>query len=73
MRSKKRWTLAKLFTVTLLAIPAMSCRTTVSNGMNDLSFCQAAKPIYWSGKDTAETIKQVKELNAVYQSGCGWK
>jgi hypothetical protein len=29
-----------------------------------------AKPIYWSAKDTDETIRQVKAHNAVYKAEC---
>lgn len=34
------------------------------------SFCALAKPIYWSAKDTDETIAQAKEHNAVWKSRC---
>ncbi len=33
--------------------------------------CQAFEPIEWSGRDTDETIIQVREHNAVYDSLCG--
>lgn len=36
------------------------------------SFCLIAKPIYWSAKDTDETIKQAKEHNSVGVKLCGW-
>jgi hypothetical protein len=32
--------------------------------------CQAFKPIYWSGKDTAGTVAAVKEHNAAITSIC---
>lgn len=38
---------------------------------NTLAFCDAARPIYWSRKDTLETITQVKTHNAVGKL-CGW-
>jgi len=58
--------------VTLLcAILLASCATTmVSGGKAD--FCAVAKAIYWSDKDTAETVAQVKEHNAVGKTLCGW-
>lgn len=34
------------------------------------SFCLVAKPIYWADGDTDDTIKQVKEHNAVYKRLC---
>jgi hypothetical protein len=36
-----------------------------------LAFCDAAKPIYWSAKDTPKTIEQVKIHNATGKI-CGW-
>jgi hypothetical protein len=44
--------------------------------MTDLSVptdkvaCQSFKPIYWSGKDTADTVAAVKEHNAAISSIC---
>jgi hypothetical protein len=29
-----------------------------------------AKPIFWSAKDTDETLKQIKAANAVWKSLC---
>lgn len=37
------------------------------------SFCDIAKPIYWSDQDTDETIQQAKEHNAVGKDQCGWR
>jgi len=54
-------------------IPLASCQTTsLSDPMtNSLAFCDAARPIYWSRKDTLKTIEQIKEHNAVGKL-CGW-
>lgn len=35
------------------------------------TFCRVAKPITWSSRDTDETIREVKEHNAVYVRLCG--
>ena len=35
------------------------------------AFCDIARPIYWSRKDTLSTIQQVKTHNAVGKI-CGW-
>lgn len=35
--------------------------------------CGTYKPIYWSSKDTDETIRAAKEHNAVGIQQCGWK
>jgi hypothetical protein len=34
------------------------------------SYCMIAKPIFWSAKDTDETLKQIKAANAVWKSLC---
>jgi len=36
------------------------------------SFCDVAKPIYWSKADSADTIVQAKEHNAVGKALCNW-
>jgi len=33
-------------------------------------YCDVEKPISWSTKDTDQTIRDVKEHNAVYKSLC---
>jgi hypothetical protein len=33
--------------------------------------CSVFEPIYWSGSDTDETIKQAKAHNAAWKSLCG--
>lgn len=35
------------------------------------SYCAVAKPIFWSLKDTDETIRQVKGHNAAWKALCG--
>lgn len=57
-----------------LSVTLTACvTTTASKGKtNTASFCQVAEPIYWSSKDTDETIKQVKEHNAVGVQICNW-
>lgn len=68
--SGKQTLRASLLTLLLLPILASCATTTASNATN--SFCLAAKPIYWSAKDTDETIKEAKEHNAVGKKLCGW-
>lgn len=48
--------------------------TLVSSAPPDIpmTFCLVAKPIFWSPKDTDETIKQVKLHNAAGKALCGW-
>lgn len=37
------------------------------------TFCSIAKPITWSSRDTDETIRGVKEHNAVGTRLCHWE
>lgn len=71
MHSPRRSLLAKLSALTLAVTPSM-CQTTTGSGGSDLTFCGGALPIYWSSKDTPETVGQVKEHNAVGRDACGW-
>lgn len=51
-----------------------SCATTTGSGAIETpaAFCDVAKPIAWSARDTDGTIAQVKEHNAVGVALCGW-
>jgi hypothetical protein len=55
----------------LLVIPLAACQTTGS-AVTEATFCGAAKAIYWSKNDTAPTVAQVREHNAVGKSLCAW-
>lgn len=61
-----------------LMLPLMmgACQTTTpSSGIEaqSASFCQTAKAIYYSRHDTAPTIAQIREHNAVGVAlKCGW-
>lgn len=65
------------------ALTLVGCATlTNSNGPTKVSpkpepvqssYCLVAKPIYWSAKDTDDTIRQIKEHNAVWKELCGDK
>jgi len=56
--------------LTLLPI-LPSCATTMASVGTDAVACSAFEPIRWSERDTGETIRQVKELNAVWIAICG--
>jgi len=71
MRSQKLSLLVKLSVLTLPFILTGCLATTVSVG-TDATFCGAARAIYWSSKDTAGTIVQIKEHNAVGRTLCKW-
>lgn len=63
------------FVLTLPAILQGCATTTVSSGKTDATrlACSAFSPVFWSGADTDETIKQAKEHNAAYAAICGLK
>lgn len=47
--------------------------TTLSSETDAATFCAAAKAIYYSRHDTAPTIAQIREHNAVGVAlKCGW-
>jgi hypothetical protein len=49
------------------ATPILSACETIQSAD---SFCAVAKPIMWSSRDTDETIREVKEHNAVWARLC---
>ena len=60
--------------VGVLSVAMASCQTMGSGEkttINVAAFCDVARPIWWSTKDTKKTIAQVKEHNAVGKA-CGW-
>jgi hypothetical protein len=66
--SPRQSLLGKLCALTLLST-LTGCQTTMGSG--EIS-CDPWRPIYWSKADTAGTIGQVKEHNAVGKAICGW-
>jgi hypothetical protein len=55
-----------------LMLPLASCTTTTAGGATKVALCDQFRPIRWSQADTAETIRQAKETNAVGVAVCGW-
>lgn len=60
----------------LLSVSLTACATTTgSSGPTEPppkpTACAVFKPIYWSGKDSDETLKQVREHNAAWKALCG--
>jgi hypothetical protein len=52
-------------------IPACSTLTTASSGISVAhDFCDLAKPIGWSERDTPETKLEVKQHNAAWIANC---
>jgi len=62
----------------MLLMGLAACQTTTPSGeiegpLEGASFCQAARAIYYSRHDTAPTIAQIREHNAVGVAlKCGW-
>lgn len=73
MHSTQPTKLVKLSAAIWLGILTSACQTTGSVATSALLFCDAAKPIYWSTRDTPDTAAQVQEHNAVGKTGCDWK
>lgn len=74
--SAKRTRSVMLLALLLSATTVTGCRTmTASDAISPgaaLAFCDAARPVRWSRRDTLETIAQVKEHNATGVHACGW-
>ena len=59
----------------LLFLSLAACATTTGSGgptepAPRATFCAAAKPIYWSARDTDATIAAVKAHNAAWAGLC---
>lgn len=75
MRSRYATMFVLISTLTLTGCAsAMSFLETTpdTSKIGRASFCDTARPILWSDKDSDGTIKQIKEHNAVGKSLCGW-
>ena len=71
MRSIKHGRLARLCApISLVALT--QCQTMDISATTDAArvACGAFSPIYWSAKDTAATLAQVKEHNAAWTALC---
>lgn len=74
MQHKKRSRLVWLWSA-ISALSLTGCATTMDSSApisQSLLFCDGAKPIYWSPKDTDQTIWSVKAHNRVGKEACGW-
>lgn len=63
----RRRGLAMLFAL-IACVTLTGCARTMASGGTE---CSRWRPIYWSRSDTEETIRQVKEHNAVFKKLCG--
>lgn len=71
MRFAGRTASAMVLSASLTLTPA-GCMTETLSGGTSLTFCDGAKPIFWSSKDTDGTLRQIKGHNAVGVDACGW-
>ena len=78
MRSTAPRALVTLCVLIWLGILTASCATTTASSGVTASedsvrvACTLFDPIYWSDKDTTETVAQIKERNATGKALCGW-
>lgn len=73
--SRKRWTLAGLFAISLHVIlqacaPTMATAEKMESPAQTDVACSSFEPIRWSVQDTDQTIAQVKEHNAAWRALC---
>jgi len=71
MRSGGQTAFVTILSASLMLTLAGCAKETPSGGTS-LTFCDGAKPILWSSKDTDGTLRQIKEHNAVGVDACGW-
>lgn len=69
--------LMQLSRLALLSVSVMlaGCQTktpTVSVATKSAPFCKVAEPIFYHAADTVETVKQIREHNAVGAELCKW-
>lgn len=69
--SRRQTIPGKLCAISLLLTLSGCASLMASSGPTD-TFCLIALPIYWSGKDTDDTIAQAKAHNAVGKTLCRW-
>ena len=60
--------LARHLTLLLIVILIPSCGTMTGSSVR--TECETFKPIYWSSRDSFETVKQVKAHNAAWAALC---
>lgn len=61
-------------TALLLALGlTLTACTVTAGGETKSALCDQFRPIRWSQSDTAETVAQVKQSNAVGAALCNWK
>lgn len=77
---KSLWRRGRLFAPLMPLLVLTGCQSTngtqtsaINGPLDGASFCQAARAIYYSRHDTAPTIEQIREHNAVGAAlKCGW-
>lgn len=58
--------------VLLMLVILNGCATTTASVATEPTFCDTARPITWSSRDTDHTIDEVKQHNARGIELCGW-
>ena len=61
-------------TALLLALlPILASCTMTASSETKSALCDQFRPVLWSSQDTPDTVRQVKEHNAVGVALCRWK
>ncbi|MGI9351967.1 MAG: hypothetical protein ACR2O3_10425 [Rhizobiaceae bacterium] len=58
----------------VIALVLTGCQMVPTVGSDNTRwYCEGFRPITWSARDTTETINQIVEHNAVWESLCNWQ
>jgi hypothetical protein len=66
------WLVLMLASVMFALTSCASLTDFVETDVSETTYCRIARPISWSSQDTDQTIREVKEHNAVGVELCGW-
>ena len=73
--------IVRALSLTSVTLTLTSCAALTGSGGTEppapvagaAAFCEIARPITWSSRDTDETIAEVKSHNAAGRVLCGWR
>jgi malonyl CoA-acyl carrier protein transacylase len=62
--------LMKLGLLLIVLGAATGCAKLTVSSATEKALCRSFRPVAWSGKDTSQTIREVKSHNAVWKAIC---
>ncbi len=71
-RTKRPMLLLLISTLILSGCESLTPSSAMTEALGHAGFCDVAKPIGWSARDTDKTIIEVKSHNARGVELCGW-